>query len=418
MRARVRFQTLLLACVVACLPAWDAEGHGRSTSTSSVEVEEGAHPLARLTVRAPWADLQRAIPGLEGTGATPDPVSMALVDRYLQEHVVLRAAGAPCTPVGPATPAPTTDATHLGRSFRVLCDASGPLELESTAFFEVQPSHLHLARVRRPGVPIVEAVLVVDRPRVVLPAAGGPPAPVGSAVRDYVALGIEHIFTGTDHVFFVLALLLVGATLGEVATVVTGFTAAHSVTLALGVLGVLRPSSVAVEALIGLSIVVVALENFLETTSAPTRRLVQGGLALLVGTSVALALAGTIEVPALALAGLGLFSLCYFGLLARAERPARLRWLVAFVFGLVHGFGFAGVLAETGLPPGRTALALLGFNAGVELGQLAIVATLWPLYRLLLARRPGARPLVVQAGSAAVLAAGLYWFLTRALGAA
>ena len=136
------------------------------------------------------------------------------------------------------------------------------------------------------------------------------------------------------------------------------------------------------------------------------------------GGAAAGAVSGLVAVPALALLGLGLFSLCYFGLLERAERPARLRWLVAFVFGLVHGFGFAGVLAETGLPPGRTAQALVGFNVGVELGQLAIVATLWPLYRGLLAWLPGARPLVVQVGSAAVLAAGLYWFLSRAAGAA
>lgn len=400
------------------LAAPGAQGHGRSTSTSSVDVEEGAQPLARITVRAPWADLQRAIPELAAAGAAPDGVELALLDRYLQEHVLLRAAGEPCAPVGPAFAAPTVDATHIGRSFRVLCSASAPLQLESTAFFDVQPSHLHLARLRRPGAPVVEAVLVQGRPRVDIPPVGDASEPVGSGVADYVALGIEHIFTGTDHVFFVLALLLVGATLAEVATVVTGFTAAHSVTLALGVLGVLRPSPVAVESLIGLSIVVVALENFLETTAAPTRRWIRFGLALLVGGAAAGAAAGLVAVPALALLGLGLFSLCYFGLLERAERPARLRWLVAFVFGLVHGFGFAGVLAETELPPGRTAQALVGFNVGVELGQLAIVATLWPLYRGLLAWLPAARPLVIQVGSAAVLAAGLYWFMSRAAGAA
>lgn len=411
---RARGWLVALALVVPTA----ASGHGRSTSTSSVEVGEGSRPTARITVRAPWADLQRAVPALAASAPGSDAFGLALADRYLQESLLLRAAGERCVPFGPTSPAPTTDATHLGRSWQVLCAASAPLEFESRAFFEVQPAHLHLARLRRAGAETAEAVLVQASPRALLPEPGQAPAAVGSAFLDFVRLGVEHIFTGTDHVVFVLALLLVGATIGEVATVVTGFTAAHSVTLALGVLGVLRPSSVAVESLIGLSIVVVALENFIETTLAPTRRLVVAGLVLLVGASIAGALLGEIHVPVLALAGLGVFSLCYFSLLERAERPARLRWLVAFVFGLVHGFGFAGVLAETGLPPGRTAQALVGFNVGVELGQLAIVATLWPIYRLMLARWPERRPLVVQCGSAFVLAAGLFWFLTRAVGGA
>lgn len=411
----------LAAALTTCLVPEAVRAHGRSTSTSSFEIEPGLRPSARISVRAPMSDLQRAVPGITALGATPLGARtevLALVDRYLQERVVLRAAGEACAVVGAASAVVTADPSHLGRSWHVLCEHAGPLVVESTAFYDAQPAHLHLARIRLAESSPVEQLLVQARPRVAL----APPAPgraaAGSELLDYVKLGIEHIFTGTDHVCFVLALLLIGATLGEVATVVTGFTAAHSVTLALGVLGVVRPASAAVEALIGLSIVVVALENFFETAGASTRRLVRGGLALLLAFAIGGALAGAVAVPALALAGVGLFSLCYLALLSRAARPARLRWLVAFVFGLVHGFGFAGVLAETALPAGRTAQALLGFNAGVEVGQLAIVIALWPLYRALLSRRPGARPAVVQVGSAVVLAAGLFWFLTRALGGA
>jgi hypothetical protein len=419
--ARCGLAATVLAAALCILAPAAARAHGRSTSTSWFEIEPGLQPRARITLRAPWADLQRAVPELTSLGSTPTAVgseAVALVDRYLQTHVVLRADGEVCATVGSASSAPTADPTHLGRAWQVLCEKPGPLLVESTALFEVQPQHLHLARVRLGEGPPVEHVLVLQRPRVALAAPGSGKADVGSDLLDYVKLGIEHIYTGTDHVCFVLALLLIGATVGEVATVVTGFTAAHSVTLALGVLGVVRPASTAVEALIGLSIVVVALENFLETTGEPTRRLVRGGLAFLLAGAAGGALDGRVAVPALALVGIGLFSLCYFSLLARAERPARLRWLVAFVFGLVHGFGFAGVLAETALPAGRTAQALLGFNLGVEIGQLSIVAALWPLYRALLSRWPEARPAVIQTGSAFVLAAGLFWFLTRALGVA
>ncbi len=408
------FSGLLAAWLVPAA----AFAHGRSTSISAFEIEPGPPTRARISVRAPVPDLQRAVPGLASLGASATGIgdeALLLMDRYLQEHVALHSAGKPCAAVGPAWSVVTADPSHLGRAWQVLCESAGPLAVESTAFFDVQPTHLHLARIRLSGAPAVEQVLVASRPRAALAAEDAGPAVGGSGLLDYLALGVEHIFSGTDHVCFVLALLLVGATLGEVATVVTGFTAAHSVTLALGVLGVVRPETAAVEALIGLSIVVVALENFFETAAEGTRRLVRGGLSLLIAAAVGGSAAGVVAVPLLALAGVGLFSLCYLGLLARARRPARLRWLVAFVFGLVHGFGFAGVLAETGLPPGRTAQALVGFNAGVEIGQLAIVVALWPLYRALLSRRPALRPVVVQVGSAAVLAAGLFWFLTRAL---
>ncbi len=411
--------TLLALAFVSPLAA---RAHGRSTSTSAFEIEPALHPRARITLRAQWVDLQRAIPELATLGSTPVGVNdegLDFVDRYLQERVVLRADGEPCVAVGPASTVPTADPSHLGRSWQVLCPKAGPLVVESTAFFEVQPAHLHLARIRQGEAPAVEQVLVLDRPRVWLDAPGSTGATAGSDLLDYVKLGTLHIFTGTDHLCFLLALLLMGTTLRELVTIVTGFTAAHSVTLALGVLGVVRPASTAVEALIGLSIVVVALENFVESTAdATTRRLIRRGLALLLVMAFGLAIARRVSVPPLALLGIGMFSLCYFGLLARAERPARLRWLVAFVFGLIHGFGFAGVLAETALPARRTAQALLGFNLGVELGQLAIVAALWPLYRALLAWLPESRGLVVQAGSAAVLAAGLFWFLTRGMGVA
>jgi hypothetical protein len=413
----MRFALFALALVLPLA----ARGHGRSTSTSAFGIEPGLHPRARIILRAQWVDLQRAIPELTTLGSTPIGVSdegLDFVDRYLQERVVLRADGEPCVAVGPASAVPTADPSHLGRSWQVLCPKAGPLVVESTAFFEVQPAHLHLARIRQGEAPAVEQVLVLDRPRVSLEAPGSTGATVGSGLLDYVKLGALHIFTGTDHLCFLLALLLMGTTLRELVTIVTGFTAAHSVTLALGVLGVVRPASAAVEALIGLSIVVVALENFVESTEEPTRRLIRRSLGLLLVTTFAFAIAGRVSVPPLAMLGIGLFSLCYFGLLARAERPARLRWLVAFVFGLIHGFGFAGVLAETALPAGRTAQALLGFNLGVELGQLTIVAALWPLYRALLAWLPESRGLVVQTGSAAVLAAGLFWFLTRAMGVA
>ena len=101
--------------------------------------------------------------------------------------------------------------------------------------------------------------------------------------------------------------------------------------------------------------------------------------------------------------------------LDRAERAARLRVAIAFAFGLVHGFGFAGVLTEISLPTSRLAPALLGFNLGVEVGQLVLVAALWPVLRDLARLREG-RPhrILAEVGSAALCGVGIFWFVTRA----
>jgi hypothetical protein len=121
-------------------------------------------------------------------------------------------------------------------------------------------------------------------------------------------------------------------------------------------------------------------------------------------------------VPRPALAGLALFTGCHFALLRRSRQPARLRAAVAFAFGLIHGFGFAGVLAEMALPVDRLAAALFGFNVGVEIGQLAIVAATWPFLRWLLrSSRGGLGPAFAATASAAICGLGLYWFLVRSL---
>jgi hypothetical protein len=396
--------------------AGEAGAHARSTSTSTWDLEPDGS--ARVVVRVRWEDLQRALPELEGV--PPAPLSQRAdlarpIDDYLLRHHRLTAGGEACTPSQEPAPVASLDPTHVGRSWRVRCPHPASLRLEIDGFLEVAPGHLHLARVRRPGSPAIERAFVSGSSAQGLDPAAGARTAAGSGLADYLRLGVEHIATGADHLVFLLALLLLGASFAEVATIVTGFTVAHSVTLALGVLGVVQPLSAAIESLIGLSIAIVALENFALTCGRATRRTIMLALAVsLSGAALAAAL-GALAVPARALLGIGLFALCSLGLLERLARPARLRWLVAFVFGLIHGFGFAGMLAEIGLPPGRVAAALLGFNLGVELGQLAIVAVSWPLLRILLRREPLQRRLLIQLGSTPILAAGLYWFLSRAL---
>jgi hypothetical protein len=406
----VRGRALALAAAAALalaigLATGGAHAHTRSTSYSTWEID-GARARVRFDI--PQYELTRLPWGI----VSPPALSSELA-RYLTRALRLEAAGEPCAVVdGPRALAAPPERAVV--EWRVACAKPGPFVLVSEVLREVAPSHLHFAKLR--GARIVERVLTSGAPRWELPGAAEEAKPaVGSSVGAYVALGVEHIATGTDHLVFVLGLLLLAARASEVITVVTGFTAAHSITLGLAALGRVKPEAAAVEALIGLSIALVAAEN--AWLLGGRARALPAAVVGLLGALGAAAVFGAGAVPAATYAGLGLFVACYFGLLARSERPARLRFAVAFCFGLVHGFGFAGVLAEIALPQGRLLSALLGFNLGVELGQLAIVAAFFALTAFA-ARftRAGVRALVRDAANAAVCGLGVYWWVSRAFG--
>jgi hydrogenase/urease accessory protein HupE len=144
-------------------------------------------------------------------------------------------------------------------------------------------------------------------------------------VQDYIFIGVEHILLGPDHLLFVLGLLLITVSARKLIYAVTAFTIAHSITLALAVLGVLTLRSEPVEACIALSIVLLAYEVLTDSETL----------------------------------------------------SKRLPWLVAFGFGLLHGLGFAGALQEVGLPDSQLPIALVSFNVGVEAGQLLFVWVVW-----------------------------------------
>jgi hypothetical protein len=384
--------------------ALPAAAHERSTSYSAWDIRSRS---ARVTARLTLLDASR-FPWFAGAGAE------ATLRRYVPEKIQLLVDDRPCPPAGPAQ-ALSSEPGRLVYEWSVTCPASGSLAIRSDLLLEVAPSHLHFARVTRDGASLGERVLSEAERVWSLPApsaSGG--EGTGTTILGYVGLGIEHILTGYDHLAFLLALLLVETALVEVAKVVTGFTIGHSITLALAALGYVEPEAHAIEALIGLSIALVAVEDLWLMGGAAG--FLPWCVAVTLAALAVAALGGYGIVSGLTLGGLALFSLCYFALLRTVKAPARMRWAVALLFGLVHGFGFASILAEAHLPPERLVQALFGFNLGVEIGQIGCVVLAWPIIALATRSRSRVGWTVVQLSVASVLALGVFWFTTRAYG--
>lgn len=432
MTRRVSIGALVWAIVLtfmAALPVEDARAHGRSVSYSNFAIDDAG---AEITLRIALLELSRLGPQAVSSELAFEGEASA---EAFARSLALVADGARCAHAGPVSR--TADGAGFVRfRWRVDCPTTtGALAIESRILLDVAPSHLHFARVRFAVDPnaIHERVLTEAAPRFALRSAAADPGrgprpdgsetPEASRFADYVRLGVVHILSGWDHLAFLLGLVLLAERFGAIARLVTGFTLAHSLTLALAVFDLVHPRAEAVEAVIAYSVALVAAEKGW-ILSGRSRAIPLGLLALLAVLAVP-SLAALTKNPSLASAptapalsaqtilGLALFTTCYFALGERTERIA-LRLALTFAFGLVHGFGFAGILVELDLPSDRLVPALAGFNLGVELGQLACVLVAWPLVAgatraLPASLRQGARDLAL-AGLAGV---GTYWLFVR-----
>ena len=393
-----------------------ASAHGRSVSYSNWEIDSTG---AKVSVRLKLLELSRlgpqALPpgsnSLAGPAGSPD-----LPARAFPTELLLIADGVPCTsdPVAQRRP---DEPGWIRYQWRVSCPKNPEqLEIHSQILLAVAPSHMHFARARfaEASESIREQVLTEASPRFVLRKTGGSTttSPVGSSFIDYLTLGIEHILSGWDHLAFVFGLLLLASRLGEIARLITGFTLAHSLTLALAVLELVHPRAAAVEAVIAFSVGLVAIEKGWLLSGRPKiiPGIVLAGLVVLGAASVA----GLASLPLLTVLGLIVFTACYFALISQSENEW-LRVSLTFAFGLVHGFGFAGILVEMALPADRLVPALLGFNLGVEAGQITVVLALWPV--LWAGRRwttPRLSRLASELSAAALCGLSLYWLVERA----
>ncbi len=238
-----------------------------------------------------------------------------------------------------------------------------------------------------------------------------------AVVRDYLRLGFIHILPrGLDHILFVLGLFLLSRKLRLLLWQVTAFTLAHSITLALSVYGVISLSPVVVEPLIALSIAFVGIENVILATAAGSRKSTPAPGAP--GKSERMLITNKVttrfsDSPCTPMANA---SFSRPTVAARIMTPTLKPWrvLVVFLFGLLHGLGFAGVLTQLGLPRSEFVTALVSFNIGVELGQLAVITLAFAAVFWLRRCDPLYRRVVVIPGSLMIAVMGLYWFWERA----
>jgi HupE / UreJ protein len=327
---------------------------------------------------------------------------------YLAEHLGVTADGRPCAAGSGRALAATTQFRRFELTFK--CTNARDIKLHSSFYFELVPSHVTFAQIRTDDGQFIEQLFTKDHCDV--EAAGSDGQMRDAGFLDYVRLGVEHILTGPDHMSFLFGLVLISRRLRDLVFVITGFTVGHSITLALAVTGIVQPHAEYIDALVALTIAVIGVENIAVATRRSTSLASAVALPLL---AMALAsFAGIGALPPLLLIGAALFCSNYLMLSGHLRDAGRLRLIVTAVFGLIHGFGFAAGLLEMQLPPSRLAQILVGFNLGVEIGQLSLVFSLLALVALL--KRFGVavpRAIVVDGVAGGLVAVGTYWFVSR-----
>ena len=226
------------------------------------------------------------------------------------------------------------------------------------SLFTYEPEHQTFFNIYKEGQLAHQEIF--DQERTTLDYYTGSRQVATAVVKKFIPDGIYHIFTGPDHILFIVGLLLMGGRLMRLLTIVTAFTIAHSITLSLAALDVVNPPAWLIEPAIALSIVYVGIDNLMVSKTGWDARV-----------------------------------------------------LIAFFFGLVHGFGFAGVLREVGLPRQALGWSLFSFNFGVEIGQACIVVVVALLLAALRKRNKELGQRIMTVGSVIVILAGSFWFIQR-----
>lgn len=355
----------LLACILLLQSPWLA---AHAPGLSSVEITlQPDQVLAKITFAvqdieafAPMdSDLDAEVSDAERNAAKP------AIAKLLTEQLHLDADGKALSPAGPGSVSyDEQNNAHVELNF--LAMPRQRLRIESSFLKLLQEGHQQFVTVKDlNGKPLAEKMLNNNDDVLEMALANGvneSPAPQASAFMDFLKLGIEHIVTGYDHLLFLFALLAVTHSFWPAIKIITFFTIAHSITLALAGLNLIDLPSAFVEPFIAATIVYVAVENII-----------------------------------------------------RGDHPKGRQWLT-FGFGLIHGFGFAGVLRELDISSGNSGILipLLSFNLGIETGQIVVATIVLPAIWWL-NNKASIADKFLRGCSVLVALTGAYWFLERTI---
>ena len=296
--------------------------------------------------------------------------------------------------------------------FTFECPDADNIKVTSSAWFELVASHTNFAQIQDDKGTFVEQLITKDQQTLDVESSSGSPLQ-NAGFLEFMQMGIMHIFTGVDHMSFMLGLVLISRRIRDLLFVVTGFTLGHSLTLALAVTGILRPEAQYIDALVALTIAMIGAENIGDSTHKPLLvALGMGGILFVM--AFAQYLGAPVTLPTLLLIGGGIFAANYLMLTGHMRDAGRVRLVMTLVFGLIHGFGFASNLLEMRLPTGRLAELLVGFNLGVEVGQVTVVMGAVLIAYVLTKMKLGIpRPIFTDIAASFLVGEGLYWFLGR-----
>ena len=348
---------LMVLVLASARPAW---AHDPGLSVATAKLADGKLSIHLALARS---DLERLVPlDADHDGRISEAEFQAAMPQLkwkARESFVVTSAGRELRAVEGAIQRDDRDGVHFNMDFPGTTE--GQLIIRSGLLDDLPRGHRQFLALRDgQNVVLAEQMLDANNNSFAFQLAASPQIGAGpNSFREFVSLGVKHIATGYDHLLFLLGLLLVGGSARSALKIITSFTVAHSITLALATLNVLNISPRIIEPLIAASIVYVGLENIL-------------------------------------------------------RRGVENRWMLTFGFGLIHGCGFATALRDLGIGANGTSIAvpLLSFNLGVEIGQLAIAAIALPLIW-----KCRSSPLFVRRGvpiaSASIVIAGSYWLLER-----
>lgn len=387
------------AAVILLAVGWASgtEAHVRSESFSRWHHREGL-VTARFTVNA------REVTRIPAAAIVTEP--SAELARYLDSRIQVHDLAGACRRSQDFRPVDARPG-YVQAIAHWRCDGA-PDRIVIDAFFDLAAEHSHFATVETAATSS-QRLLTSEQRSWKLAAKATPESSRRATFASFVGQGFRHIISGLDHIVFLVVLLVACRRAREVFWAVTGFTLGHSLTLGLAAAGVIQPKLSAVEATIGLTIALVAVERSARG-NGQGRSFALGSAAGLLLLALASRWLGGLEAGFLA--ALALFAFCYLLLAREARNSAWFKLLVTTLFGLVHGLGFAAAFQASHLSPGQLLWPLAGFNIGVELGQLALVG-LMGIAVAALTTRPRIAAWSADLAAAAGCAIGVYWFVLR-----